>query len=358
MAIDPNTLDPEQIRHLPFDRSKPLNGLTEEQLRAIGGDPEFVENARNEQNAWEAARAIQQQAALVVATQEAVDDFELSPAEAAFGLAESGHSSAHDLFVEQWQKAEAEEAAAEAAWNASELDAASYVEQYNVRKALERAQLEQEADATKQQLEAARIEALKDHVDSFVGSTPGAYEIKAGIEQTIIERLKRTGLLPTTDGERKAVLDSALIEMQVVGTATEAMKSQVDQEWRILRKESRGRDGLVTVADIANAEQHYKQARFSQLAEANAIDAASLVPGPTAEEQSAALTEKYRANQERSTSFHQQVADIATRGRVSNGGTDRGERISEEKRRYKEALARAEATAAYGPIDSGYGPDA
>jgi hypothetical protein len=363
-TIDPNTLDPEQIGKLPIDRSKPFNGLSEEQVRAFGRDPEEVENARLEQNAFAAAKALSEDATLVLAAQQAVEDWEMTPAEAALGLAEAS-PRAHDLFVEQWQKTEAEEAASEAAeeaaWDATYLDAESYVTQHEARKVIERTQLEQEAAETKRELDNARLKALQDELDSFVASTPGAFGIKPGIESLIVEKLKDSDSYPSTPGERNALIESSLNELAAVDSKIESLKQQIDTEWRFHRKANGARDGLNTKAEIDNAERYWKQARFDQLAAATDIDVGSLKPAPSAEEESAALTAKYRDKQERSTSFHQQVAGIADRGHFAKENADRGVGIGQEKRRYREAMARAEETASYGPdaqIKSGYGDNA
>src|SRR5712691_10540944 len=85
-----------------------------------------------------------------------------------------------------------------------------------------------------------------------------------------------------------------------------------------------------------------------------------LKPGPSADVQSNALVEKYREKQDKSTALHQQVADIQQRGREGAARRDRGIGITEEKRAYWEALARADHEAHYGTaeIKSGYGPNA
>jgi hypothetical protein len=124
------------------------------------------------------------------------------------------------------------------------------------------------------------------------------------------------------------------------------------------------------VADIAHAERVYKDGRSKQLADGTMIDLESLKPSPTAEEQSSALTEKYRGWQEKSTDYHAHVAEIEKRGKDATAARDRGEGISAEKARYREAYARAEETAAYGEVrttentppeapakPAGYGPD-
>jgi hypothetical protein len=356
---DPNTLDPEEIGKLPVDRNKPFNGLSEEQVRAFGRDPEEVEQSRLEQNAFEAAKALQEDATLVQLANQAVEDWEMTPAQAALALAESGHSTAHELFLRNWRATEAQEAAAaaadEIAWEASELDAESYATQHNARKVIERAQLEQEAADTKIELDNARIEALRERLDSVVSSTPGAHAIKSALEQRVIEKVQQSGELPSTDAERDALIVSARNEFVAVDTAIESLRQQIDTEYRFHRKANGARDGLMTKADIDNAERYWKQARFDQLAAAKEIDVESLKPAPSAEEQSAALTERYAAKQERSDSFARNVAGMAEAGRSAKEAADRGVGFGEERRRYKEAYAKAEAEAQYGEVRTAVG---
>lgn len=354
MDFDPNTLEPDEIREIPVDRSKPLNGLTEEQTRILGLDPESVEQSRLDQNAWAAAKSLEEDAALVLATQEAVDAGEITAAEGALGLSGFGHARAHDLFVQDWSAAEDADAAAEVAWYASELDSKDYLAQHSARELAERAQLEQEREEAARELNKAQVESLQSQLDDFVASTPGAFGAKPEIEQRIINRVKATGSLPTTAAERTALISSVLNEAVALNTATEEMRSQVEVEWRMHRKAEGARSPLMTVADIANAEQHFKRERFNQLAGETQIDVASFEPTPSAEEQSAALTEKYRANEEKSTEFHRQVERL----KEPSKSNDRGEGITDEKRRYKEAMARAEESGTYGQVNSAHGTDA
>lgn len=136
------------------------------------------------------------------------------------------------------------------------------------------------------------------------------------------------------------------------------LQSQVDVEWRIHRKETGARDGLVTAGDIKRAETAFKEARFNELAEARMVsnDVLNLPPSPA--EQEAAFLAKIQAKNEREQSFADTVGGISERARQPRG--DIGERISAQSAEFRESLAKAEAEAAFGdyaPIRSGYGDD-
>src|SRR5439155_2737917 len=111
----------------------------------------------------------------------------------------------------------------------------------------------------------------------------------------------------------------------------------------------------------AAGKETWKLARLQELAESTPIDPSVRELPPSPEEVAAAERAKYEEKQQKSTSYQQQVADIAERGKEANATRDRGEGISEEKRAYREALQRAEDAALYGEfaeVKSGYGDNA
>ena len=358
---DPNTLDPEQIRKLPFRRELPYNGLTPEQVRAIGFDPAEVEANRHLANEARAESRREEDAGVLAAARQAVENGDAFPAEAAQALLLAGRREAHDAFVALWQAEERaaalEEQAEAVQWMDAEQYSAHAAEQSRQRLAASAA----EVDRLRTQLAAAQVATLKEDLDAAIGG----HQIAPAVESTIVENLKAGGLLPSTPQERTDLIESAVRQTAVLGDAERAIHEQIRAEWSALRKSNGARDGLTTAADIATAEQAYKSARFKQLADAKMIDLDSLKPGPTAEEQSAALAEKYRADNERSAAFHRQVERL----KEPTENRDRGESSSANRRAYQDAMARAEAEAHVGTIrtslseppetkqKTGYGPD-
>jgi hypothetical protein len=353
-----STMNPEEIRALPMRRDLPLNGLSEAQTRAIGLDPQEVETSRLAQNEWAAQQRINEDAELVLAAQQAVADGNATYAEAAQALLAAGRRDAHDAVVQMWHEEESWYGEQDAVDALAYLDVNEYIDLFNTQQQRERVKTEAEIEQTKRQIAQAQVKAIQDDLKDFVGSVPGAHEYAPQVEHRLVENLKASGVLPSTPEERATAIESALRETAVLGDATESIRQQVDQEWRIHRRNNGARDGLMTAANIADAEAHWKNARTKQLADNKMIALDDLKPGPTAEEQTAALTEKYRAKQETSTSHQQNVADMNKRGKEAAATRDRGEGITADRKAYKEAYARAEAEAQYGTVESGYGPEA
>lgn len=332
-------------------------GVEPAQIVTLPSAAEQAEHARivDEIDAKRAA------AQAVVAAQQAVEDGEMTPGEVAQALLASGDRRAHDVFVADWLKEETESQEFDDFDDLALADAEDYVAAVNARDAFERARLEEDAAALARKLEVAQVEGIRDRFSEVMESTPGAHRFAPEVEKRLIEKIQRDGTLPSTEAERDALIEAAINETLVLGSATESIAQQVEMEWRLLRKSNGGRDGLNTAADIAAAEAHYKAARFKQLADSRMIDTSAFEPAPTAEEESKALAERYQANERRSTAYQQQVADIAAAGRDAKAGTvDRGLVMTADRDRYKAALARAEASAAYGDagIRSGYGANA
>src|SRR2546422_194822 len=123
---NPNTLDPAEIVKLPMRRNVPLNGLTREQVIALGHDPDEIEAG------WLIAREGQQQEARLVEAQilaaahQTVAEGNLTYAEAADALHAAGFHAAHAVLVQQWQEEEGWYAAQEAAEELAYLDAEGY----------------------------------------------------------------------------------------------------------------------------------------------------------------------------------------------------------------------------------------
>lgn len=368
---NPNTLDPEEIRKLPVRRDLPLNGLTEAQVRAIGADPKEVEAGRLSHNIWADQQRRNEDAQLALAAQQAVAEGEVTYAEAAQALLAAGRHDAHDAVVRMWREEEGQYAAQSAADERPFMDAEEYAKHFAEQQVREREQLAQQAAETARQLEAARLQQLIDQFNQFVESTPGAHNIAPAVEKRMIEKIKQDGNVPATEAEAQAFIESALKESAVLGDATKSIRQQVHTEWRIHRKNNGARDGIVTEADIARAEAHFKQERFKQLADSKMINLEELKPGPTAEETSAAITERYSERQANSTDFRTQVGQIESRGKdrdaAKRAGVSSG--FTEERDAYREAVKRAEQKAQYGevktagtpeepsPKPGGYGPD-
>jgi hypothetical protein len=367
MAPDMN---PEEIRKLPVNRNLPYNGLTREQVIALGADPDEVEAGRLAHNEWATQQRRSEDVQLALAAQEAVAEGNATYAEAAQALLAAGRREAHDAVVQMWREEEAFYMPSEAD-EVGVMDAEQYVEYSNAQQLRERERLAQEAEEAARQLKVAQVAELQKDFKSIVESTPGAHQFAPGAERQLVADLQESGILPSTPEERVAVIETSLRKNAILGTAEEAIKQQIDQEIRIMRKPggSGMRDGLQTQGDIDRANAIYREQRFKQLADSTMVDLEAFRPAPTAEEQSAALVEKYREKQEASTALHQSVSEIAARGKDANATRDRGEGMSAERAAYKAAYAKAEAEAVYGevktaaaaseesPKPGGYGPD-
>lgn len=355
-----SAMNPEEIRKLPMRRDLPYNGLTREQVLAIGADPDEVEAGRQSLNQWAEQQARHDEAQLFLAAQEAVANGELTYVEAAEALHAGGFQGAHALLVQQWQQDDAEFAALDAADELAVMDSAQYVEHFAAQQQRGLAASEADVQNIQRQLAQAQVTELQADLKSFVESTPGAHQHAPQVEQRLVENIQKTGVIPSTPEERAAAIESALKETAVLDSTMQSLRQQVDTEWRAIRRQEGARSDLLTQADIDRARDAYIEGRMKQLADSTLIDLDSLKPGPTAEEQSAALAEKYRERQSKSTELHQTVAGIAERGRDANATRDRGEGNAEERKAYKEAMARAEAEAQFGnaEIKSGYGANA
>lgn len=102
-----STLDPAETAKLPVRRDLPYNGLTREQVVAIGGDPDAVEAGRLAVNQGLLEDAQRQSETLAMAAARAVAEGGVTGAEAAQQLlAVDRH--AHDLFAAAWGAARAD----------------------------------------------------------------------------------------------------------------------------------------------------------------------------------------------------------------------------------------------------------
>lgn len=373
MSIDQSTLDPNEIRKLPIRRDLPLNGLTEEQTRALGLDPQEVEANRLARNIWAGQQKHEEDVQLVAAARYAVDQGDATHAEAAQTLLDAGRHDAHDAFVHLWQEEERQFAEEEAAELLPFLDANEYAWQVEAQRREQLARDEAEAESLRRQIEYKQIEALQGDLKSLIETTPGVQQLAPEIEQRLLQKFEASGVLPSTPKERADAIEESLKETVDLGDEWEAINQQVDTECRILfshRSTRADREALKTQADKDVAIAAYRKGRVKQLADAKMIDREALKPSPTAEEESAALADKYRTKEAKSTDFRTQVAGIEDRGKAANAARDRGEGITEDRKRYKEAMARAEAGAQPGTVTtsltvpqgepskpSGFGPD-
>jgi len=332
----------------------PFYGATREQIVAQGLDPDLVEQGRLASREIAVEQRLAEETRIALAAQEAVESGRMTYAEAAEEMRAAGHHNAHAAFVQRWREDEAWYKEQQETEAISFLDADAYAAHVAEQEQRKLRALEQDAEVKRAQLRVAQVKEMQEALKAFKESTPGAHQLSSAVERQLVADLERTvregGDLPTTSMDRQAALERAVKETTIIGNETESIRQQVDAEWRILRKQNGARDGLHTAADIARAEEAYKSARFQQLADTRMIDETSFEPSPTAEQESQALVDRYRERQEKSTGFHSQIADIATRGKQAASALDRGEGISEEKKRYREALARAESEAHYGTV--------
>lgn len=349
-----NTLDPNEIRKLPIRRDLPLNGLTEEQTRALGLDPQEVEANRLARNIWANQQEREESASLVAAAWHAVEQGMTTHGEAAQALLMAGRRDAHDAFVSVWQAEERQYAEQEAAELLPFLDSNEYAMQVEAQRQEQLRRDEATAEGLRRQIAQKQVEELQGDLNALVETAPGVHELAPQVEQRLVQKLLTSGVLPSTPEERSAAIEEALKETAVLSNATEEIRQQVDTECRLLfdhpNRPGRDRDGLMTQADKDAAIAAYRTGRFKQLADSRMIDLGSLKPSPTAEEESAAHAARYREREAKSTDFRTQVADIEERGKAANAARDRGEGITEERKRYKEAMARAEAGAQTGTV--------
>lgn len=353
MTTDPNTLDPNEIRSLPMRRDLPYNGLSVEQVRAIGGDPEAVEAARIATNEYTAQQQFNEEALIAASTRQAIADGVLTESEAATGLRGLGLDRAHQIVVEDWKLREAQEQAGDIVY----MSAEDYAAVDAARLAFERGRAEKEVVDVKQQIREASAKALQDDLDALATSLPGYHAIAGDVAGTLIADLGEKDELPSTPEDRAAAIESALRRSAIVSKAQAEVDEQVKAEWRSLRSTNRGHDGLITQSDLDAAERAYKEARTKQLQDVKLVNVAEFAPSRTAEEESAALTEKFKAAQAGHDDFARNAHDMAKRGKEAST-RDRGEFMTADRTAFKEAMARAEETAQWGTPRTSLNPAA
>jgi hypothetical protein len=332
----------------------PYYGSTREEVIARGLDPDDVEAGRLYAAESRAQAALEENVNLVAAALQAVEQGEKTHGEVAQALLMAGRVDAHDAFVSLWQDEERQFAEQEAVELVPFLDANEYAMQIEAQRQAQLQRDEAEAESLTRQLAQKQVEEVQGDLKSLVETTPGVQQFAPEMEQRLVQKFLASGVLPSTPKDRADAIEESLKETAVVNAATEEIRQQVDTECRILfdhpSRPGRDRDGLMTEADKDAARAAYKRGRFKQLADAKMIDLESLKPSPTAEEESAALADKYREREAKSTDFRTQVAGIEKRGADANASRDRGEGMTEERKRYQEALARAEAGAQTGTV--------
>lgn len=201
---------------------------------------------------------------------------------------------------------------------------------------------------------------MGDTLRKTLATTPGLHEQAGRLEQSLLSRIVEENHIPEDEAGRARMVAETAHRIGIADNLRAELQSQVDVEWRIHRKESGARDGLLTAGDIKRAETAFKEARFSELAEARMVsnDVLNLPPSPA--EQEAAQLARIRERAEREERFHQNVNEIGKRG-SKPGERDRGEHVTEEQKAYKAAYAKAEADAAFGEfadVRSAYWPNA
>jgi hypothetical protein len=297
---------------------------------------------------------LQDAAALTTAMQTAVSDGDMTNVEAAEQLRQSGYELAWKMFTAAWQAEEAAEIAAEsAAWFAG-ADAETYLSHINTLDELERDEIEQELRQAYDDRAKAQLGQINERLNEWVASTPGAQAIAPAVTERIKHTIVEKNSIPETTEEQDRMIAQAAREVGIAEDLRESLTQQVDAEWRIHRRENGAKDNLMTEADIAKAEAAFKETRFKQLAEATMVPKSILELPPSSEDVAASALQKYSGREQKSTSFHERVAGIAARG-TKPGSGDRGEVITDEKRAYREAMARAEQRAAFGEVATGYG---
>lgn len=346
-TTDRNTLDPEQILKLPVDRTQPLNGLTEEQTRALGLDPAEVETARLAQLEWTQTQQLTSDAELVLAAQHAVNIGDVTPVEAALALRQSGRQAAHDLFVQEQRAAEL---ADEDEYDADSFiwaDMDEYIRRTGEIDAAAEEKAAEEAAAAKA-TEANRIaEQIRSKVDAAV---PEGHPLRAGIEALIIHQLTEDGAAASDDDGQNKMIRGAVQKAYVLEDASESIRQQAEAEWRILRKTQGKTDGLVTAADIEAAKQHYITGRLQQLGDRKMIAHDDLKPPATADEEQRRQVDRIAARNSASTSLREAVGGIEQRGleaEAARRGVSYGS--GSEKERFRDAVRRAEENARVAP---------
>jgi hypothetical protein len=292
-----------------------------------------------------------------------VEEGYFTPTQAAAELAARGYHVAHDAFVERQLQVEAQDFVDEQAEWLEVAPISEYAQHIERYRQAEREQAEADRQKVGDDLARAKLAEMSEHFRNWASTTPGAHVEAPMIEQRLVQKLIESdqGLdaIPDTAAAKQRLIEQAAREISVTENLRESLKAQVDTEWRLHRKNSGARDGLMTQADIASAEAAFKEARFNQLAETTMVPNSAFEPGPTSEEIAAAETAKFAERQQKSTSFHEQVAGIAERG-VEASGADRGEARTERNKAYREALEKAEREAAFGEyaeVKTGYGAD-
>jgi hypothetical protein len=370
-------MTPEEIRKLPMRQDLPYNGLTPEQVVAIGLDPSEVEAARLSSNEWaaqlaaqqatqQAEAALQEAAMLATAAQEAVTNGQ-TPAEVAEILLNNGQSLAHQMFVAAWRQEEAEEAALEEADDLAMMNAEEYALRAEERSWEQRAQLEDEVQALHNQLGQTLLDQVKGHLRDYVQSTPGAHENIADVEARVKQIVLDQQDVPEDAAGQQRLIAQAIRDVSLREGLTEQFTAQVEAEWR--GQEHRRKSEAFTTRRSDDRSLHqraadeaaWKEKRLDELSTqytAEQVEVLRELP-PSGAEIAAAERAKFEARQQRDDSAARNAAGIAERGRATASG-DRGLAITDEKRAYRDAMKRAEEKAMYGEfapgVKSGYGP--
>jgi len=347
---------PEQLEH-----AAEVLGVSADDLSIVDREAAARGAERHEQyhqgKAEEAARA--HASDLASSMQQVVAAGDLTPAEAAAMLLGANEPVAHGLFVGAWRDSEALDRAVEDVDDLRWADAETYATYLELERAEQQERLETELQQRAKELEEARLDEFGRQFRDYLGTAPGAHVDAKRLSQQLGKKIIEGEGLPETFDDRQRMIEKTERELAVLDAERESIEEQIRAEWRALKKESRG-DGLNTRAEADRAEEHYKRARFEELAASRVIEESALeLPAPAAEI-SAAEAQRFSDRERKSVSFHEQVYAISERGTVP-GSSDRGESITEERKAYREALQRSEDAAAFGEfaaVRSGYGDSA
>jgi hypothetical protein len=358
--------DPKGDKH-PMSNFDPTEHLTSDEA-ALYSEAQAQAAARHATQ--QATAALREATELVAAAQNAVANGEATNQEIAAYLFSNGATVAHDMFVSEWQKEEAEEARVIAVDDLAEADADTYLAHIEELREQEVARLQNEIIETSDQLGRAQLAQLGGQLRTWVETNPGAHEYAEAVEARLKQLVLDQQSVPTDEAGQQRMVAQAIRDVSIREGLAAQFTEQVETEWRAQEHARKARAFSTRQSDDRSQQQRaadeaaWKGQRLEELStQYTREDVESMRELPLSGVEIAEIErQKYVDRQAKSDSFHQRVAGIADRGKQAASGDGGHSNFTHERRAYREAVERAEREAMYGKfapdVKTGYGPTA
>jgi len=341
---------------------------TKEQIakaaEALGVEPDQVWTLPSKEEQAENGAIVDQMLAqreaekLATLAAQAVAGGEITPARAAT-LLHAHNPQAEQMFIEAWRGLEAGERVQGMADALEFASADEYAAHMQVLADAERERLEQEHQEALEELGRKQLLDMGETLRQTLATTPGLHADAQRLEKRVLDKILEANFVPEDDAGKQRLVAESVHEIAVADNLRSSLEQEAEAAWRSAKTEIFKRSGPMTATDAHRVKQNFVTNFLDQKIESTPMPDLAL-PASAAELEAREI-ERRRAQNEREQSFHERVGEIRERGSKVGERLDHGTPHTENRNAYREAMKRAEETAAFGEfatVRTGYGEDA